>query len=66
MMFFVKCFDVAQTLYACYVTTWEEAFAMAHLLAEVYESRVNVYRPDENVHCYAVSSNLDVTARYFT
>lgn len=39
---------------------------MAHLLAEVYESRVNVYRPDENVHCYAVSSNLDVTARYFT
>lgn len=64
--FRVKCFSPAETLYECEVPVFAEAVTIAHLLAEVYGFRANVYKPGEIHHCYAASGNPDVTDRRFT
>ena len=65
-MYFVKCQSPSQTLYACNVSTGAEAFAMAHLLAEVFEEMAIVYKPNEETHYYQASGRPDITNRFFT
>jgi hypothetical protein len=64
--FSVKCFSPSQVFYDCQVKTWTEAIAMAHLLAETYEHRANVYKPGEMHHSYSATGKPDITNRIFT
>jgi len=55
-MYFVKCFNASQgVIYSCLTETWAEAVLTAHLVAEVFEERTNIYKPNETTHCYSVS-----------
>lgn len=67
-LFTVKCFNASQEVtYSCLTETWSEAFLTAHLIAEHFKEKVNVYKPNETTHCYSVSgTKWDVTKRIFT
>lgn len=65
-LFTVKCFSCREIFYNCKVEGWVQALATAHLLAEVYGHRANVYREGESTHCYNASGNPDITQRCFT
>jgi hypothetical protein len=66
-MFLVQCIEPSLgIIYSCNVSTWVEAFSTAHLLAEVYEHRANVFRPGEDTHCYQATGRPDITNRFFT
>jgi hypothetical protein len=65
-LFSVKCFSPSQVFYSCKTETWVEAVATAHLLAETYGYRANVYKPDEVHHAYSATGNPDITNRIFT
>jgi hypothetical protein len=43
-----------------------DAIAMAHLLAETYGHRANVYKHNEVHHAYSATGNPDITNRIFT
>ena len=40
--------------YECLIESWIEAVVTAHLLVDVYNSRVNITKPNEVHHCYSV------------
>ena len=65
-LFTVICFSCREVFYSCKVEGWPQAFLTAHLLAEVYGHRANIYKPGETLHCYHASGNPDITQRYFT
>ena len=65
-LFSVKCFNPSKAFYACETETWAEAVAMAHLLAEIYGHRANVYKPNETHHAYSATGKPDITNRIFT
>lgn len=65
-MFTIKCFFSEQVFYTCETETWTDAVTMAHLLAETYGHRANVYKPNEKHHCYSATGNPDITDRIFT
>jgi len=65
-LFSVKCFSPSQVFYTCQTELWVEAVAMAHLLAETYGHRANVYKPNEVHHAYSATGNPDITDRIFT
>jgi hypothetical protein len=62
----IRCFSPSQVFYACQAETWVDAVATAHLLAEVYGHRANVYKPGEMHHAYSASGKPDITERIFT
>ena len=63
-LFTVKCFNASQgVIYSCLTETWAEAVLTAHLVAEAFEERTNIYKPNETTHCYSVSGQPDVTQR---
>lgn len=64
--FTVKCFNSSQDFYVCETETWAEAVVTAHLLAETYGNRANVYKPNEIHHSYSATGNPDITNRIFT
>ena len=64
--FSIKCFSPSQVFYTCQTETWMDAIAMAHLLAETYGHRANVYKPNEVHHAYSATGNPDITNRIFT
>ena len=65
-LFSVKCFSPSQVFYACQVETWSGAVCMAHLLAETYGHRANVYRPNQAHHAYSATGKPDITDRICT
>jgi len=64
--FTVKCFNASQVFYICQTETWMDAVITAHLLAETYGHRANVYKPNEIHHAYSASGKPDITDRIFT
>lgn len=65
-LFLVKCLSSSQVIYECEVESWEDAVLTAHLLAETYGHRANVYNPGEKHHAYSATGKPDITNRIFT
>lgn len=65
-LFSVKCFSLSQVIYECKVESWESAVFIAHLLAEAYGHRANVYKPHEEHHAYSATGKPDITNRIFS
>ena len=65
-LYTVKCISPQEAVYCCQVETWCEAVTTAHLLAESFGHRANIYKPNETTHTYSATGNPDVTARLFT
>ena len=50
--FTVKCISSSKVVFSCEVETWADAIVTAHLVAEAYGHRTNVYKPGEEAHSY--------------